>query len=327
MNILVTGGAGYIGSHTCKALLNEGFNLIILDNFSTGREELITGGKVIRADLQNLDAVRKVFFDHDISAVFHFASLIQVGESYRDPHKYYSANLLNFLNLLDPMLSCGIDKFIFSSSAACYGIPNKIPIDEQHSCQPINPYGQTKLFIEKILQDYTRAYGINYVSLRYFNAAGADPQGNLGEMHDPETHLIPNILLSLLKGNSELEVFGMDFPTEDGTAIRDYIHVSDLAEAHVLALRYLLEHGQNQVFNLGSNHGFSVLDIIRTAESVTGRNIKYEIKPKRQGDVPVLLASNTKAKNILNWNPQFSDIETIIKTAWQWHRRSLRFAG
>jgi UDP-glucose 4-epimerase len=324
MNILVTGGAGYIGSHTCKALLQEGFNLIILDNFSSGREELIAGGKVIRKDLQNLNAIHSVIKNHDISAVLHFASLIQVGESYRNPHKYYTANLLNSLNLLDAMLAAGIDTFIFSSSAAVYGVPSRIPIDEQHPCRPINPYGQTKLFIEKILQDYTRAYGLNYVSLRYFNAAGADPQGELGEMHDPETHLIPNILLSLLKGNNRLEVFGTDFPTEDGTAIRDYIHVSDLADAHVLALKYLTKNKNSQVINLGSNHGFSVLEIIRAAEKVTGRNIKYEIKPKRQGDVPVLLASNTKAKKILNWNPQLSDITTIIQTAWRWHRRSAK---
>ncbi len=327
MSILVTGGAGYIGSHTCKALLREGFDLIILDNFSSGREELLTGGKVIREDLQNLNAVHSIFKNHSISAVLHFASLIQVAESFSNPHKYYTANLINSLNLLDAMLSHGISTFIFSSSAAVYGTPSRIPIDEKHPCQPINPYGRTKFFIEKILADYSRAYGLNYVSLRYFNAAGADPQGDLGEMHDPETHLIPNILLSLLKGNSRLKVFGSDFPTKDGTAVRDYIHVSDLAEAHVLALKYLLQGNQSQIINLGSSQGFSVLEIIKAAEKVTGRDIKYEKKPRRKGDVPILLASNHKAEKILGWKARLSDMNTIIQTAWSWHQSILRFTG
>lgn len=321
MSILVTGGAGYIGSHTCKALLKEGFELIIVDNFSSGRKELVSGGKVIVEDLQNREAIRDIFNQADISAVFHFASLIQAGESYRDPHKYYSANLLNALNLLETMLAGGVNKIIFSSSAAVYGAPKKIPIHEQHECRPFNPYGRTKLFIEKILQDYSRAYGLNYVSLRYFNAAGADPEGELGEMHDPETHLIPNILLSLLKGKSRMQVFGTDFPTKDGTAVRDYIHVSDLADAHVLALKFLLHNRKSEVVNLGSSRGFSVLEIIREAEKVTNRSIDYEKKPKRLGDVPVLLASNAKAKRILGWDPGHSEIETIIQTAWNWHRR------
>ena len=327
MSILVTGGAGYIGSHTCKALLREGFDLIILDDFSSGREELLTGGKVIRENLQNLNAVHNIFKNHNISAVLHFASLIQVAESFSNPHKYYTANLINSLNLLDAMLSHGISRFIFSSSAAVYGIPRRIPIDEEHPCQPINPYGRTKFFIEKILADYTRAYGLKYVSLRYFNAAGADPQGDLGEMHDPETHLIPNILLSLLTGNSRLKVFGTDFPTKDGTAVRDYIHVSDLAEAHIMALKYLLKGCQSQIINLGSSQGFSVLEIIKAAEKVTGRDIKFEKKPKRKGDVPILLASNNKAEKILGWKARFSDMDTIIQTAWRWHQRILRFTG
>ncbi len=325
MSILVTGGAGYIGSHTCKALLQAGFDLIILDNFSSGKEELITGGQIIREDLRNKTALQKLCQENNIQAVLHFASLIQVGESYRNPHKYYSSNLLNALNLLEAMLAAGIDAFIFSSSAAVYGVPRKIPIDEEHPCHPFNPYGQTKLFIEKILQDYSQAYGLKYVSLRYFNAAGADPQGQLGEMHNPETHLIPNILFSLIKGDTGLKVFGTDFPTKDGTAVRDYVHVSDLAAAHVAALKYLLMQGNSQIINLGSGRGFSVLEIIQAAEKITGNTIGYETKPRREGDVPVLLASNSKAADILDWRPVLSDIETIIRTAWKWHQHSLRF--
>ena len=321
MKVCVTGGAGYIGSHTCKALLQEGHEVIIIDNFSSGRKELITGGTLIKEDLQNQDRIRKIFKDHSVSAVCHFASLIQVGESYCHPYKYYSANLINSLNLLNAMRISGVDNIIFSSSAAVYGIPEEIPIPEHHECHPINPYGKTKFFIEEILRDHSRAYGMNFVSLRYFNAAGADPDGELGEMHDPETHLIPNILLSLLKGGSRLKVYGTEFPTQDGTAVRDFIHVTDLAEAHVLALKYLLSGGKSRMINLGSSRGFSVLEIIRAAEKVTGRQIEYDIELPREGDVPVLLASNSLAKKILKWSPRYSDIETIIRTAWNFHRR------
>ena len=253
----------------------------------------------------------------------HFASLIQVGESYIDPQKYYIHNLITTMNLLKNMREAGVNKFIFSSSAAVYGIPEANPIPETHPLKPYNPYGRTKFFIEQILEDYKRAYDLDYISLRYFNAAGADPEGELGEMHEPETHLIPNILLSLLEESKTLELYGTDFPTPDGTAIRDYIHVTDLAKAHVSALKYLLDEPQAGCINLGTNQGYSVLEIIKETERITGKKVPYVKKPRRKGDVPVLMASNQKAKKILNWKPQNSDIETIITTAWKWHSRLL----
>ena len=270
MNVLVAGGAGYIGSHTVKELAREDYNVITFDNFSTGKRELITGGEVFEGDLMDRHSLKQVFKKYKIRAVLHFASLIQVKESFENPQKYYRANLISSMNLLEAMMEAGVNNFIFSSSAAVYGLPDKTPITESHRLRPINPYGQTKFFIEKILQDYSRAYGINFISLRYFNAAGADPEGQAGEMHDPETHLIPNILLSLLGGKKKLEVYGTDFPTPDGTAIRDYVHVTDLAKAHVLALKKLLSAPESMFINLGSNKGFSVFEIIKKAEEVTG---------------------------------------------------------
>jgi len=324
MKILVAGGAGYIGSHTVKELLSEGFEVIIFDNFSAGKEELIVGGQVIRGDLRDRESLEKLFKSEDIGAVLHFASLIQVGESYLNPQKYYSHNLHSSLNLLAAMLAKDIKKFIFSSSAAVYGIPQQIPISENHPLQPSNPYGQTKFFVETILQDYHRAYGLQFVSLRYFNAAGADPQGQLGEMHQPETHLIPNILLYLLGRKKTFELYGTDFPTPDGTAIRDYIHVTDLARAHVMALKMILKSTSTAEFiNLGANKGYSVLEIIKKTEEVTGENINYTEKPRRKGDVPVLLASKEKAENLLGWKLKYSSIETIIETAWAWHRKTV----
>ncbi|MFQ5721372.1 MAG: UDP-glucose 4-epimerase GalE [Candidatus Aminicenantales bacterium] len=325
MKILVAGGAGYIGSHTVKELLTEGFEVIIFDNFSSGREELIIGGQVIRGDLRDRESLKNLFESQDIDAVLHFASLIQVGESYLNPQKYYSHNLGSSLNLLEIMLDNRVRNFIFSSSAAVYGIPQKIPISEDHPLKPSNPYGQTKLFVETILQDYHRAYGLQFVSLRYFNAAGADPEGQLGELHQPETHLIPNILLYLLGKKKTFELYGTDFPTPDGTAIRDYIHVTDLARAHVLALKMILKSTSVAEFiNLGANKGYSVLEILKKTEEVTGENIDYVEKPKRKGDVPVLLASKEKAESILGWKLQYSSIETIIKTAWDWHRKKVK---
>ncbi|MGB9836770.1 MAG: UDP-glucose 4-epimerase GalE [Candidatus Saccharicenans sp.] len=319
MKVLVTGGAGYIGSHTVKDLLNHNYEVVIVDNFSSGRRELVCGGEVIQADLRNHDELETVFKEHRVEAVLHFAALIQVGESYENPQKYYLHNLITSLNLLEIMLRHGVKKFIFSSSAAVYGAPQQIPIEEDHPLNPANPYGMTKFMVEKILADYSRAYGLKYVSLRYFNAAGADPEGRLGEMHSPETHLIPNILLHLLGKNPDFQVFGHDFPTPDGTAIRDYIHVTDLARAHVLALERLLAGAESQVLNLGSNRGYSVLEVIRTAEKVTGQKVNLKFGPRRLGDVPILLASSRRAEEWLGWERKFSELETIIKTAWQWH--------
>lgn len=319
MAILVTGGAGYIGSHTVKELLKRKYEVIVFDNLSTGHLELVQGGHLVQADLRSLEEVRNVFRHHPVEAVMHFAALMQVGESYADPQKYYVHNLVSSLNLLQATLEAGVKYFIFSSSAAVYGQPLEIPIREDHPLQPINPYGASKFMVERMLPDYDRAYGLRYVSLRYFNAAGADPEGQMGEWHDPETHLIPNILLHLLGRNPGFQVFGQDFPTADGTAIRDYIHVTDLALAHVLALEKLKAGEPSQVVNLGSSRGYSVLEVIRTAEKVTGRRVSLKFGPRRPGDVPVLLASSEKAETHLGWKREFSDLEFIIETAWKWH--------
>jgi len=324
MRVLVAGGAGYIGSHTARELLARGVEVSIFDDFSSGRRELVPGGEaveIVEGDLMDKKAVRAAFRKRRFDAVLHFASLIQVGESYRDPAKYYTHNLDTSLNLLDVMREAGVRNFIFSSSAAVYGVPEVVPIPEDHPLKPINPYGQTKLFVERILEDYGRAYGLRYVSLRYFNAAGADPGGRMGEMHDPETHLIPNILLHLLGRAPAFEVYGTDFPTPDGTAVRDYIHVTDLAAAHALALEKLLAGGESLVLNLGTNRGYSVLEVIRKVEEVTGRKVSIDNRPRRQGDVPVLLASKEKAERVLGWTLRLSDLETIIRTAWSWHSK------
>jgi len=253
--------------------------------------------------------------------VLHFASLIQVGESYIDPQKYYWHNLITSLNLLHVMLQANVKLFIFSSSAAVYGIPEQIPILESHPLNPTNPYGLTKLFIEKILLDYERAYGLKFISLRYFNAAGADPEGRMGEMHEPETHLIPNILLFLLGKKKDFSLYGKDYSTPDGTAIRDYIHVTDLAKAHVLALKKLPALKNSEFINLGTNKGYSVMEVIKKVETVTGKEVSYSVKPKRKGDVDVLLASKEKAKQLLHWDLSYSDLDTIIETAWNWHQK------
>lgn len=322
MKILVAGGAGYIGSHTVKELIQKGFEVIIFDNLSSGKKELITGGELIVGDLMDKESIKEVFQSKNIMAVLHFASLIQVGESYKNPGKYYTHNLITSLNLLGAMLKANVRNFIFSSSAAVYGIPQQIPIPESHPLNPFNPYGLTKYFVEKILQDYERAYGLKYISLRYFNAAGADPDGRLGEMHNPETHLIPNILLHLLGKNKNFDLFGTDFQTHDGTAVRDYIHVTDLAKAHVLALKKLLNSSQSEFVNLGANKGYSVLEIIKKTEEITGEKVHFRKKPKREGDVPVLLASKDKAESLFGWEILYSNIETIIETAWNWHKKT-----
>lgn len=324
MKVLVTGGAGYIGSHTVRELLKSGYEVVVFDNFSTGRKELLVGGELIEGDLMDKDSIKKALKRGNIGAVLHFASLIQVGESYTDPRKYYTHNLVSSMNLLDAMLKAKVKAFIFSSSAAVYGVPLQVPIPENHPLNPVNPYGQTKVFVEKILEDYLRAYGLKYISLRYFNAAGADPDGLLGEMHEPETHLIPNLLLFLLGEKKGFDLYGTDFPTEDGTAVRDYIHVTDLARAHVLALQRLLESSRSEFINLGTNTGYSVLEIIKKTEAITGKKVLYKERPKRKGDVPVLLASNEKAEKILGWKLSHSDIETIIQTAWNWHQKTAK---
>jgi UDP-glucose 4-epimerase len=322
MTILVAGGAGYIGSHTVKELRREGFEVLVFDNFSSGRQELIGDAPFVEGDLLDRAALRRVFREHGIGAVLHFASLIQVGESYADPRKYYTHNLTTSLNLFDAMLEAGTACLIFSSTAAVYGEPHETPIPETHPTKPANPYGRAKLMVEDILRDYERAHGLRSISLRYFNAAGADADGGAGECHDPETHLVPNILLGVLGKRPRLTVFGGDFPTPDGTAVRDYIHVTDLAAAHVLALKTLLAGGPGDIVNLGTEQGRSVLEVIRPAEKVTGRPVPYDIGPRRQGDVAVLLASKARAEKILGWKPRLSTLETIVETAWNWHRKT-----
>jgi len=322
MTILVAGGAGYIGSHTVRELVRQGYEVLVLDNLSNGRRELAGEAPFVQADLLDREALRRVFRTHAVGAVLHFASLIQVGESFADPRKYYTHNLTTSLNLFDAMLEAGTRALIFSSTAAVYGEPRETPIPEGHPTRPANPYGRAKLMVEDILRDYERAHGLRSISLRYFNAAGAALDGTAGECHDPETHLIPNILLGALGKRPRLRVFGGDFPTPDGTAVRDYIHVTDLAEAHVLALKALIAGGPGDVVNLGTETGHSVLEVIRAAEAVTGRPIPYDVAPRRQGDVAVLLASKAKAGKVLGWAPRLSSLETIVESAWNWHRKS-----
>ncbi|MGD0783038.1 MAG: UDP-glucose 4-epimerase GalE [Candidatus Aminicenantales bacterium] len=322
-SVLVTGGAGYIGSHTVKELRRKGWSVVVFDNLSSGRREFAAGAELAVGDLRDPQSVRSVLAGRRFAAVLHFASLIQVGESYADPRTYYEHNLTTSLNLLGAMLDAGVKAFIFSSTAAVYGVPETIPIPEDHPLRPVNPYGQTKAVVESVLRDYDRAFGLRFVSLRYFNASGADPDGDLGECHDPETHLIPNALLAALGRRPALDIFGTDFPTPDGTAVRDYIHVSDLASAHVLALDHLLSGGASQAVNLGTNRGYSVREVLTRAEAVTGLRIPRADKPRREGDVPVLLASSAKAEKLLGWTRRWSDLDTILATAWAWHRKRL----
>ncbi len=322
MRILVCGGAGYIGSHTVKELRREGFEPVVLDNFSSGHRELLTGAEAIPADLRHKEELRQAFRSGRFEAVLHFASLIQVGESYLQPLRYYSHNLTTSLNLMESMLEAGINKIIFSSSAAVYGLPESIPITEEHPLNPANPYGRSKLMIERILEDAAEAHGLKFVSLRYFNAAGADPEGEIGEWHEPETHLIPNILLFLLGKKKAFELYGTDFPTPDGTAVRDYVHVTDLALGHVLALEKLLEDEESGFINLGTNRGYSVLEVIRAVEAVTGLRVNLQPRPRRKGDVPILLASKEKAEKLLGWKTRHSRLEEIVETAWRWHKRT-----
>jgi len=322
--ILVTGGAGYIGSHTVLALKQAGYNLVILDNLVYGHRDLVE--KVLQVELIEGDTGDRPLLDdlfktRDIAAVMHFSAYAYVGESVTDPAKYYRNNVLGTLTLLEAMLAASVKKFVFSSTCATYGVPEVVPIPENHPQNPINPYGATKLMVERILSDFDPAYDFKSVRFRYFNAAGADPQGLLGEDHNPETHLIPLILLTALGKRESISIFGTDYPTADGTCIRDYIHVSDLADAHVLGLEYLLKGGDSEVFNLGNGQGFSVKEVIAAAAQVTGLTIPVKECDRRPGDPPALIGSGEKAKNILGWKPQFPDIKDIVLHAWQWHQQ------
>jgi UDP-glucose-4-epimerase GalE len=317
--ILVVGGAGYIGSHMCKYLHGKGLQPVILDNLSLGHKESVKWGPLYQGELDDPKLLAEIFKNHDIKAMMHFAAFCYVGESVTEPLKYYQNNIAATLGLLSSMLEHGVDKMIFSSSCATYGEPDRLPITEGQSQQPINPYGRTKLMMEQILDDLDAANGLKSVCLRYFNAAGADPEGELGEDHDPETHLIPLVLFAALGVLKELTVFGKDYPTDDGTCVRDYIHINDLAQAHYLALLHLLDGGESKKYNLGNGSGYSILDVIETASRVSGREIKYSFAERRAGDPAILVGSAEKAIKELGWKPEFNSLETILQTAWDWH--------
>ncbi len=318
MKILITGGAGYIGSHVNKELNKLGYETIVVDNLVNGHRELVRWGKLYEVDLLNKGALRDILESERIDAVMHFAAFAYVGESVREPKKYYLNNVVGTLSLLEAMLEAGVDKLIFSSTCAVYGNPKYIPIDEEHPKNPINPYGRSKLAVEHMLEDFGRAYGLRYVSLRYFNAAGADPEGEIGEWHEPETHLIPNVIYAALGIKPYVEVFGTDYNTEDGTCVRDFIHVSDLASAHVRALEYLINGGESCALNLGAGEGYSVRRILELVERISGRSFEVKYSQRREGDPPVLISDPSKAKKVLGWEAEYG-IEDIIRTAFNWH--------
>jgi UDP-glucose 4-epimerase len=322
--ILVTGGAGYIGSHAVLALQQAGYGVIVLDNLVYGHRDIVE--KVLQAELVVGDTndralLDQLFASHQVAAVMHFAAYAYVGESVTKPDKYYRNNVTGTLTLLEAMVNASVKSFVFSSTCATYGVPNVVPIPEDHPQNPINPYGATKLMVERILADFDQAYDFKSVSFRYFNAAGADPEGRLGEDHNPETHLIPLVLMAAMGKQESIAIFGTDYPTRDGTCIRDYIHVTDLAQAHVLGLEYLLKGGNSDFFNLGNGNGFSVKEVIETARQVTGTAIAAVERDRRPGDPPALVGSGEKARRVLGWSPEYADLSQILTHAWQWHQK------
>jgi UDP-glucose 4-epimerase len=320
MNILVTGGAGYIGSHVLKSLIKEGHRVITLDNLQKGYREAVTGGKFIEGDLADEILLNKIMKEDEIEGVIHLAADSLVGESMEKPGKYYMNNFANGINLLEAMINNDVKNIVFSSTAAVYGEPDEIPIKENNKTEPTSTYGESKLFFEKALKRYDDTYGLKYASLRYFNAAGADPEGEIGEAHDPETHLIPIVLQTALGIRDKIYIFGDDYPTNDGSCIRDYIHVNDLAAAHVLALEALAEGKESSIYNLGNGEGYSVKEVIDTVKEVTGRDFEVEVSERRAGDPAVLIASSDKIQKELDWQPKYTELEKIISTAWQWHK-------
>ena len=317
--VLVTGGAGYIGSHAAKALREAGQEIVVLDSLVAGHREAVQGAPLVEADIADTQAVRDIIRRYQVTAVMHFAALLSVGESVKVPARYYANNVTKTLALLDTLVAESVRQVVFSSTAAVYGNPQETPIQEDHPTHPINPYGETKLAVERALSHYERAYGLRSVRLRYFNAAGADPDGALGEDHDPEEHLIPRALKAA-EGGPGLEIYGDDYPTKDGTCERDYVHVSDLAVAHVLALRALDSGKPSAVYNLGNGHPYSVRDVVATVERVTGAPVSHRQAARRPGDPAVLLASNQRARSELGWRPQHEELDVIVETAWRWHR-------
>ncbi len=324
-DILVVGGAGYIGSQMVKHLSRAGYRPVVLDDLSGGRREAAGAGRLVIADLGDASAIDALMQSFDFRAVMHFASFIQVGESVARPAKYYDNNVGNTIRLLDALVRHAIGCFIFSSTAAIFGEPEYVPIDEKHPKAPINPYGRSKWMVEQVLADFDRAYGLRSSCLRYFNAAGADPDGQMGECHEPETHLIPLVLQAASGRRPAITVYGTDYDTPDGTCIRDYVHVSDLCDAHLLALEALLDGGPSSQYNLGNGAGYSILEVIGAVERVTGSKIARENGARREGDPPVLVADASLAKSALGWNPRFADLDTIIRHAWRWEQTY--FAG
>lgn len=319
--VLVTGGAGYIGSHANKLLHQRGYDTIVYDNLSYGHRECSKWGTFVLGDLADRDGLTALFEKNPITAVMHFAAYTYVGESVDHPEKYYQNNVVNTLNLLNAMIEHEVPFLVSSSTCAVYGNPTHVPISEDHPLAPISPYGKSKQMVETILKDLSAAHALRYASLRYFNAAGADPEGETGEWHDPETHLIPLVLDSALGKREDVKIFGTDYDTPDGTCIRDYIHVTDLAAAHVDALAYLKRGGPSDIFNLGNGNGFSVRQVVDEAEAVTGRQIRVQAVGRRPGDPSTLIGSADKARKVLGWNPRFEDLSEIIGTAWAWHER------
>jgi UDP-arabinose 4-epimerase len=317
-NVLVTGGAGYIGSHTSKLLVRSGFTPIVLDNLSTGSREAVKYGPFFEGDLCDVGLIRKLLEDFHIEAVIHFAANAYVGESIAHPGKYFRNNFVHTLNLVDAMLAAEVDKIIFSSSCATYGVPEALPIKEEHPQVPINPYGESKLMVERLLRYYEHAHGLRWVALRYFNAAGADLDGELGEHHTPETHVLPLVIQTALGQRSHFEIFGTDYPTRDGTAIRDFIHVMDLANAHICALQSLLDGGPSMRLNLGTGLGHSVREVIRMVERITCTPVPLVERPRRTGDPPELIADATRASHILNWSPRYPDLRVMVDSACRW---------
>jgi len=317
---LVIGGAGYIGSHLVKALVEQQQQVVIVDNLSAGSASAVLGGELIIHDFDDREFLDTLFSNYQFDGVFHFASQIVVSESVKDPGKYYRANTASTLTLLEAMRDHKVGPLVFSSTAAVYGEPLYTPIDEQHPTNPLNPYGRSKLMVEQMLADFASAYGQKYIALRYFNAAGADPQARIGENHEPETHLIPLALQAISGKRPPLQLFGQDYATPDGTCIRDYIHVDDLASAHILAINYLNSGGESGIYNLGSNHGYSVNQVIHTAAQVTGKEVPLTYAPRRPGDPASLVADAALAKKVLGWQPEYTDLNQIIQHAWAWEQ-------
>jgi UDP-glucose 4-epimerase len=321
MRIFVTGGAGYIGSHVVKALGSQGHDLLIYDNLSTGHEWAILSGRLRRGDLADRAAILAALEDFQPAAVIHFAASIQVEESVREPLAYYRNNVVNTMNLLEAMQAAGVQRFIYSSTAAVYGIPERIPVDEQTPLKPINPYGASKVMIETVLADLAAASDFRYCALRYFNVAGADPEGRIGQAYREATHLITRALKTAKGEYPRLSIFGTDYPTPDGTCVRDYIHVNDLAAGHLLALDHLMETGQKEIMNCGYGHGYSVREVVECARKVTGVPFPVEEAPRRAGDPPALIADSSRLQRITGWRPRHDDLEFIIRTAWEWEKK------